>query len=583
MSLNTQEFTDVGRTMLGRAQAGETLTVSKIVVGSGSAAVPGDLWPLTALITHEMDVAIFSKVDDGEGTLTVEGSFNADTAPQLFELRELGVMAHIGAEADQLYSVANVFTDAPDLIDPASTGVHAFKIKLVIERATSVTVTFGTSTDILAENIGADTVGPGWYKEKILNTLRFKRAAAGTSIELIDDGNKVTIGVKTLAVDLDLYVPLTHPDAPSADVAFNTIQEALAYLKGYVIPPDRFATIHIDRGTWSNSSHVSIDHPNGVQIKILGYPTATKTITSVTQSLGPPSTFTLYAAAGTFSDVVVGDWVLIDITQTAPGLAISGIWPVSSVAVDGSSITYTSGYGAWTVNNITTGKVTVLKSSFTFALNATGFYVSTGGIGLISDLAIIGPATTATAQVYGISIFGVGTLRRIGVRGFYSNGFSNGIGSTYGGNVDCFDCASNGNDNGFTCGGGAQLRPTDCYAIANKERGFYCEGSTVTIRRGRGFLAKIGVLINNMSYGLLEDCYCGNNSQWGISISSNSHVASSDPASGVCWWAQSNTLNDVAMTIMSSLISAAKAGVYGTANVTPRVLSADGCWFSPGP
>ena len=52
MSLSKQEFTNIGRTMLGRAQNGETLHVSKIVVGSGVAAMPADLWPLEDQLTQ---------------------------------------------------------------------------------------------------------------------------------------------------------------------------------------------------------------------------------------------------------------------------------------------------------------------------------------------------------------------------------------------------------------------------------------------------------------------------------------------------------------------------------------------------
>ena len=134
MSLSLQEFTNAGKSMLGRAQNREVLTITKIVVGSGSAVQPSDLLPLTALKVKEMDVVISAKVDYGNGTMLVEGSFRSDAAPHAFYLKECGIMAHIGAEADRLYSCANVFAGAADYVDPAAATIQSFKIKLIIDR-----------------------------------------------------------------------------------------------------------------------------------------------------------------------------------------------------------------------------------------------------------------------------------------------------------------------------------------------------------------------------------------------------------------------------------------------------------------
>jgi hypothetical protein len=455
MSLNTQEFTDAGRTMLGRAQAGETLTVSKIVVGSGSAAVAGDLWPLTALITHEMDVAIFSKVDDGEGTLTVEGSFNAETAPRLFELRELGVMAHIGAEADQLYSIANVFTDAPDLIDPASTGVHAFKIKLVIERATNVTVTFGTSTDILAENIGADTVGPGWYKEKILNTLRFKRAVAGTDIELVDDGDTVMIGVKTLTVDLDLYVPSTHPDAPSPDVTFDTIQEAFDYLLQYHIPTNRFATIHVAAGTFTVTTPISVTHPNGSQIRLIGAVPLTTNVSTITN------------LDATKFNVVVA---------SATGLAVNDLVTLAGT----SDSRYTGGHNITAIvgNTVTLGKR--FEGGTDYTTSATGGQLIKYPCKLaasVSDIIII--SSSGLNRIENFTFSGAAPYSGITVRGPMSVirsslcwGFQIGFWAQRGTSLNCENLTLTANVFGMVVEGGATIGTTlTCWLNGNTSIG----------------------------------------------------------------------------------------------------------------
>jgi hypothetical protein len=279
MSITRQEFTNAGRDMLGRANAGETLSITRVVIGSGRATASSDLFPLIDLISPELDIEITQKTDQGDGVLLIDAVFNSDQASRAFELCEVGVMAHIGTEADRLYSVANVLATGADFVDPDAKSIHAFKIKVVIDRAPNVEIVIGESRDILAENIGAETVGPGVFKEKIANTLRFKRLVEGTSIELLDDGDSVTIGTKTLRVDLDLYVPLTHPDAPSQEVAFPTIQEALDYLSGLTIPDERRATINVAEGRHIITQTITPNHPSGRRIWIKGRPVVNMPIT----------------------------------------------------------------------------------------------------------------------------------------------------------------------------------------------------------------------------------------------------------------------------------------------------------------
>jgi hypothetical protein len=285
MSLAKHEFTDAGRSMLGRAQAGEVLTLTKIVVGSGSAAIPDDLWPLTALITHQMDVTISGQNDFGNGILMVEGSFLSNTAPASFFLREVGVMAHIGAEADQLYSVANVFADPADLIDPASPSLQAFKIKLVIDRipAANLIIQIGPSENVIGQNLATDTIGPGVYKDAAGNVLSFKRLAAGAGIELIEDAGLtyITIAQKQLKVNVDLYVPASHPACPTPEQGFPTIQAAHDYLKQFVIPTNLTATIHVYSGTFAHTAQINLDHPNAKQITLIGEPRVDKTVTVI--------------------------------------------------------------------------------------------------------------------------------------------------------------------------------------------------------------------------------------------------------------------------------------------------------------
>ena len=96
MALNLQVFTNVGISMLGQADAGQTLHVTRIVVGSGSANQDSDLYPLTQLIQWQADVTINRQQDLGNGVMLVSGTLNEWDMPagSPFQLKELGIMAY---------------------------------------------------------------------------------------------------------------------------------------------------------------------------------------------------------------------------------------------------------------------------------------------------------------------------------------------------------------------------------------------------------------------------------------------------------------------------------------------------------
>jgi len=278
------QFTNAGLDMLGAAEAGGSLIFTKMKAGSGAAAVPADLYPLEDLIAPETDIVITRKLDQGGGKVLVSGVLTEALMPAgpAWQLRELGIMAKIGSGGtERLYNVANVLGDTPDTVTPGGPNTHAFEITLKLDRSLDVTVEVGDATDITAVNIPSDElVGPGVYGGRVGNELQFKRLVEGHGIELDDSSDRITIGQKLVTTNLQLYVPTTHPDAPSADVAFASIQDALDYLKNFSIPTNKTATINVYSGTF-NISPITFDHPDSLQIYLLGVPRVEKTVTAI--------------------------------------------------------------------------------------------------------------------------------------------------------------------------------------------------------------------------------------------------------------------------------------------------------------
>ena len=420
MSLSKQEFTDAGRAMLGRAQNGERLTISKIVVGSGTAAQPSDLWPLTALIAHEMDVVISTTRDYGQGTLLVEGSLRSDQAPHAFDLHEVGVMAHIGTEADRLYSVANAFTDPPDHIDPAAPTIQVFKIKLIIDRipTDSLVVTIGPSENVVGQNQLTDAEGPGVYKDALGNVLRFKRLIAGPHIDLTQDANEdsITIGVKVVTRDLDFYVPLTYPGISDPSVLFPTIQDALDSVADLIIPTDHLVTVHVDAGHFPQTALVN--HPDSGQIRIIGRDVTLLAIsgTITTAVAGAAPNYTASVIVPSLTGIAVGDVVQIfngpDIRLEVGGY-VTATRPTPSPTVDIRIKCHVAPPASIAAG--ASAKLILYPTQITSNVVQDVFQTK-NGIGLIKNFGL--RYLPATPGGIGIVLNGVTTIEKIAVVGF---------------------------------------------------------------------------------------------------------------------------------------------------------------------
>lgn len=427
MSLSKQEFTDSGRSMLGRAQAGERLTISKLVAGSGTAGQASELWPLTQPKVQELLFNISTKRDYGQGTLLVEGSFKSSDASRIFLLRELGIMAHIGAEADRLYSIANVFAEPPDNVDPASPSIHTFKVKLIIDRipADMLTIQIGPTEAVTGENLGADTVGPGVYKEAAGNVLRFKRLVEGIGMEIRDDGDSIYIGVQTLMNDLDLYVPANYPGISDPKVLFPTIQAAHDHLLQYMIPTNKHARIHVYSGHFPQSVPINITHPNASQIEIHGMAVISKTVTGTVTATGTLPNISVNVNVGNTSGIAVNDVVYL---YDAPSAQLEGCGVVTSVRAADCTIQMRIGFvqPPASVAALGTTKLIIFPTQLSSSLiGSSPVFNCVTGIGLLKNFGI---RSTQPQLGAGVSMNDSGTLENLVATGFY-NGFgaSNGV------------------------------------------------------------------------------------------------------------------------------------------------------------
>src|SRR5215471_6753759 len=364
-----------------------------------------------------MDVNIVSVQNLGGGVLMIEGNFRSTDAPHAFYEREVGIMAHIDSNPDQLYSVANVFADPPNYIDPAAPTVRAYKIKLIVDRVdpADITVSISPTEAVSGVNVGSGDDGPGVYQSTAGNILKFKRIVGGDGIEVTQDNpddslaTEITIGARQLHTNVDLYVPLTYPGITDPTILFATVQDAHDYLLQFHIPADKTATIHVYSGHFANSVPIQFTHPDAVRINVTGLDISSRTFRGGTNMVrgGSLPNLTYALNLNDASGIAVGDLIFV---HNAPQAQLEGVGRVTSIA--GTTITVSMHFAMdasvippSSIAPLGSTRVIVFPTQFTSTMTGgVPVFNCPNGIGRIKNFAICGPAYTPPAAPVGQAI-----------------------------------------------------------------------------------------------------------------------------------------------------------------------------------
>lgn len=140
-------LTENGQRMLAKAEAGKTLTFTKIKLGDGQAASGQDLTKLTALGHAVQDVGISSITPKDDGTVVISGIISNSTLAKGYYIREFGLMANDPDVGEILYAV--MMDTAPDYL-PAKGG------STVISEQYNIIMGVGNASDV---NVIVDPAG----------------------------------------------------------------------------------------------------------------------------------------------------------------------------------------------------------------------------------------------------------------------------------------------------------------------------------------------------------------------------------------------------------------------------------------
>ena len=140
-------LTENGQRMLAKAEAGKTLTFTKIKLGDGQVASGQDLTKLTALAHAVQDVGISSITPKDDGTVVISGIISNATLAKGYYVREFGLMANDPDVGEILYAV--MMDTAPDYL-PAKGG------SAVISEQYNIIMGVGNASDV---NVIVDPAG----------------------------------------------------------------------------------------------------------------------------------------------------------------------------------------------------------------------------------------------------------------------------------------------------------------------------------------------------------------------------------------------------------------------------------------
>ncbi len=291
--------------------------------------------------------------------------------------------------------------------------------------------------------------------------------------------SNITLFVATTGNDLTAV-----PNNPA--LPWLTIQGALNYLIPYFIEPGVTVTVSVGPGIFPLNSRISVNHPSGSQIQIIGTLGTLHNISSAGSIGGTPSAYAVPLTVTGTMDIVANDWVLLDGLISGNQLVLNSFLKVSSVSgqIVTVSIPYNSGLASIAISNV--GTMTKLKTILSQTANVDVMDIVSGGLGLLSNIGILGNASTAisitaanqvTINTVGINnaiggSVGGGILVSLGNHVLTNVKVSQcgaGISTQFSGsNITASDCGGHyGSLYGFNASSGSSQNLINCWAVNN--------------------------------------------------------------------------------------------------------------------
>ena len=351
---------------------------------------------------------------------------------------------------------------------------------------TSGRITYAGANGVLKDS--ANLVFDGTYliansiKDSALTSGRVTYASSSglliDSANLTFDGTNLSISshiALTLISSNTTYYIATGGSDTTGDGSFGspwaTVAHALLYLVNYCIAPGVTVTITVGDGTYTQSSLITITHPQGSQIKITGTNTYTTTVTSIASSSGSTGSWSYVLNVASVVNIAVNDYVSISgATGGTYPRNIQGCLKVT--AVGASTITVASTFHSTVVaSGGVTANITVFKTILSCASTGCFYIGNWQSLNLITKMILVGNGSS-------VGIKCDGGYTNTGVVGF--NTWSIGVYSTNRAFLNAYGInAASACAVGFQCDSNSGLIANNSISTGNSSHGYYCTSSSM--------------------------------------------------------------------------------------------------------
>ena len=571
------------------------ITITSVQFGSGFPGVSDNIPGYTALKSPVCNGQITGENVLVAGQCTIRVNLAGTAIPSTFQINEIGVFASFAGGGSQLVAYMSTGAATGDTLTFNSPVVKDYAILVTFSQGviTTVNISLFQTVGLHAVNHLDNGIDPIPPPSTARSGLLLKNPNDVTQVlvgsnppswapALIVIRGNVTLFVSTTGNDSSAlaYLTLNFPAINNNSASpFLTIQGALQFLKSYFIQPGFIVTISVAAGVYTSSTPISVNHPNGSQISIVGV------IGSQINSTAASASSATVTLTGPFlsNGISTGDYIIaICATGGQTAQLASGVFRVTGI--NASVLTYNAGVGIPVAFSGTpTFSVRKLYSVLQFSAGVTGINISGGGLGLVENFALVG-TSSGSSLILGISVSGScsATIQTCGGTGWTDSSVASSfVAIIAGAIVSVTDCHANSNSNGFVSSYlASQLNGTNCIANVNTYGGFRNNQSNMTLvncwghgnQTGGGFTAvskAVTSLNSSSSY------YSAN----GVVVS----VASLIYTQGINILLNNTT--DVNLAVAS--VFAREGGTvlsYATrsGNISSiNTLTADGCYFSP--
>lgn len=144
MIANAPTLTDLGKSLLMRAIAGEQVTFTRFKAGSGTLPSGQAIADLTDLIHTEIAFAVTNVNDREAGYIAITGEFSSEDVTADFAWRELGIFARGEDDIEVLYAYSNDGANAGIVraLDTDVTTLQTVTMIVAVDEAENITVEY---------------------------------------------------------------------------------------------------------------------------------------------------------------------------------------------------------------------------------------------------------------------------------------------------------------------------------------------------------------------------------------------------------------------------------------------------------